>query len=118
MPLTVNALLAVRDLHLALVAGATGRDRVIEAAHVSELARPGEWLHGGELLMTAGVVLPTDPESCRGYVRDVVDGGAAALGFGVGHGQPHLAPPARWWPPPRRPGCRCWWCRTRCRSSR
>ncbi|PPK70431.1 PucR family transcriptional regulator [Actinokineospora auranticolor] len=93
MPLTVDALLAHRDLRLTLVAGAAGRERVVTAAHVSELARPGEWLHGGELLMTAGVVLPVDPDSCRDYVQDVVDGGAAALAFGVGHGQPHREPP-------------------------
>ncbi|WP_018684153.1 PucR family transcriptional regulator [Actinokineospora enzanensis] len=94
MPLTVATLLSLRDLRLTLVAGAAGRDREVTAAHVSELARPGEWLHGGELLMTAGVVLPTDPGSCRDYVRDVVAGGASALAFGVGHGQPHVEPPA------------------------
>ncbi|RKT55748.1 PucR family transcriptional regulator [Saccharothrix australiensis] len=94
MPLTVDALLGLRDLRLTLVAGEAGRDRVVEAAHVSELARPGEWLRGGELLMTAGLVLPTDPDSCRAFVRDVVGGGAAALAFGVGHGQPHRQPPA------------------------
>lgn len=93
MPLTVAALLALRELRLTLVAGEGGRDRVIEAAHVSELALPGEWLQGGELLMTAGVVLPTDWRSCQGFVRDVVEGGAVALAFGVGHGQPHRDPP-------------------------
>nr|WP_042178337.1 PucR family transcriptional regulator [Kibdelosporangium sp. MJ126-NF4] len=93
MPLTVDALLSLRDLRLALVAGEVGRSRVVTAAHVSELERPGEWLHGGELLMTAGVVLRTDPRSCHEFVQDLVDGGAAALAFGVGHGQPHLSPP-------------------------
>ncbi|ALG15041.1 PucR family transcriptional regulator [Kibdelosporangium phytohabitans] len=94
MPLTVDALLSLRDLRLSLVAGAAGRSRVVTAAHVSELQRPGEWLHGGELLMTAGVVLPADPGSCREFVQDVVGGGAAALAFGVGHGQPYRQPPA------------------------
>ncbi|MCP2269985.1 PucR family transcriptional regulator [Actinokineospora diospyrosa] len=93
MPLTVDALIALPELRLSLVAGAGGRDRTVEATHVSELARPGEWLRGGELLMTAGVMLPTHPDSCRDYVRDVVDGGVAALAFGVGHGQPHQRPP-------------------------
>ncbi|MFD6068288.1 PucR family transcriptional regulator [Amycolatopsis lurida] len=93
MPLTVESLLALRELRLTLVAGHSGQERVIEAAHVSELARPGEWLHGGELLMTAGVVLSPDRRSSRGFVRDVVEGGAAALAFGVGHGQPYREPP-------------------------
>ncbi len=94
MPFTVDSLLAVRDLRLTLLAGGDGRDRVIEAAHVSELARPGEWLRGGELLMTTGLALPADPLAWHGFVRDVVDGGAAALALGVGHGQPHQEPPA------------------------
>ncbi|RFS87317.1 PucR family transcriptional regulator [Actinomadura spongiicola] len=94
MPFTVEDLLAVRELHLSLVAGAGGRHRVIEAAHVSELLRPGEWLQGGELLMTMGLVLPVDRDSCRAFVRDVVDGGASALALGLGHGQPHRRPPA------------------------
>ncbi|QXJ24401.1 PucR family transcriptional regulator [Actinomadura graeca] len=94
MPFTVGDLLAVRDLHLSLVAGAAGRHRVIEAAHVSEMLRPGEWLQGGELLMTTGLVLPVDRSSCDGFVRDVVGGGAAALALGLGRGQPHRRPPA------------------------
>ncbi|WP_242907765.1 PucR family transcriptional regulator [Actinomadura terrae] len=94
MPLTVEDLLAVPELHLALVAGADGRQRVIEAAHVSELGRPGEWLQGGELLMTTGLVLPVDRDSCRAFVADVVGGGAAALALGLGHGQPHREAPA------------------------
>ncbi|MFI0480140.1 PucR family transcriptional regulator ligand-binding domain-containing protein [Actinomadura sp. 9N215] len=94
MPFTVEDLLAVPELHLALVAGADGRRRVIEAAHVSELLAPGEWLQGGELLMTTGLVLPVDRASCRAFVGDVVGGGAAALALGLGHGQPHRRPPA------------------------
>ncbi|TDD96831.1 PucR family transcriptional regulator [Actinomadura rubrisoli] len=94
MPFTVEDLLAVRELQLSLVAGAGGRRQAIEAAHVSELLRPGEWLQGGELLMTTGLVLPVDPASCRAFVQDVVDGGAAALALGLGHGQPHRHPPA------------------------
>ncbi|KAA2262646.1 PucR family transcriptional regulator [Solihabitans fulvus] len=93
MSFTVDALLAVRELRLRLVASAGGTGRVIEAAHVSELARPGEWLRGGELLMTTGLVLPVDQRSCREFVQDVVDGGAAALALGVGHGQPYQRPP-------------------------
>ena len=56
--LTVAELAADPDLGLELVAGRGGADREIEAAAVSELANPGPWLQGGELLLTIGLLLP------------------------------------------------------------
>ena len=48
--LTVAELTADLELGLELVAGHSGAGREIEAAAVSELAHPGPWLQGGELL--------------------------------------------------------------------
>ena len=45
-------------LRLELAAGPGGADREIKAAAVSELAEPGPWLQGGELLLTIGLLLP------------------------------------------------------------
>ena len=36
-------------------------DREVTSAHVSELTSPGDWLRGGELLMTVGSVAADEP---------------------------------------------------------
>ncbi|MFD0154498.1 PucR family transcriptional regulator ligand-binding domain-containing protein [Streptomyces sp. NPDC055721] len=76
-PVPLAALLARRDLGLRLLTGA--EDVPLHWVHTSEMADPYPYLLGGELLMTAGVLL-TDPAH---YVARVVEAGAAALGFGV-----------------------------------
>ncbi|WP_443066725.1 PucR family transcriptional regulator [Streptomyces sp. NBC_01255] len=76
-PVSLAALLARRDLGLRLLAGP--EDVSIHWVHTSEMADPYPYLLGGELLMTAGVLL-TDPAH---YVERVVEAGAAALAFGV-----------------------------------
>ncbi|MFD3568142.1 PucR family transcriptional regulator ligand-binding domain-containing protein [Streptomyces sp. NPDC058667] len=76
-PVPLAALLARRDLGLRLLAGS--EDVPLHWVHTSEMADPYPYLLGGELLMTAGVLL-TDPAH---YVRRVVEAGAAALAFGV-----------------------------------
>ncbi|HET6857720.1 MAG TPA: PucR family transcriptional regulator ligand-binding domain-containing protein, partial [Streptomyces sp.] len=82
-PITLAALLAREELGLRQVAGptttATGADTVIHWVHTSEMADPYPYLLGGELLMTAGVLL----DDADHYVSRVVAAGAAALGFGV-----------------------------------
>ncbi|MFH9722271.1 PucR family transcriptional regulator [Streptomyces sp. NPDC017254] len=76
-PVSLTALLARRDLGLRLLAGP--EDVSVHWVHTSEMADPYPYLLGGELLMTAGVLL-TDPAH---YVERVVEAGAAALAFGV-----------------------------------
>ncbi|MEV0603031.1 PucR family transcriptional regulator [Streptomyces sp. NPDC050315] len=95
MPLYLTDLLARPDLNLSVTgAPAPGLlDRTIDAATVSDLLHPGEWLQGGELLMTIGLLLPMEPAACRAYVADVAAGGAAALALGLGHGLPYQAAP-------------------------
>ena len=56
--ITVGDVVADRTLNLQVVAGAAGLDREVTSAHVSELTSPGDWLRGGELLMTVGLLLP------------------------------------------------------------
>ena len=46
MTLTVGQLLADPDLHLVDATAGIGHERVIEAAHVTELALPRAWLQG------------------------------------------------------------------------
>ncbi|MEU5236517.1 PucR family transcriptional regulator [Streptomyces lydicus] len=95
MPLRISDLLARSDLALSVTYDVPPRllDRTIEAATVSDLPVPGKWLQGGELLMTIGLLLPSDPAACRAYVREVTEGGAACLALGLGQGLPYQEAP-------------------------
>jgi purine catabolism regulator len=82
--LTVNRLLADRRLGLTLIGGVVGADRPITWAHAIELEDPTPWLNGGELVMTTGLRLSTDPEEQRAYVRRLSARGATALAVDTG----------------------------------
>ncbi|WP_020671895.1 PucR family transcriptional regulator [Amycolatopsis nigrescens] len=58
-------------------------DQPVRWAHVSELRDPAPYLLGAELLLTAGVNLPSGPHEVDAYVRRLRDSGITALGFGV-----------------------------------
>ena len=93
--LTVAELTADLELGLQLVAGHSGAGREIEAAAVSELAHPGPWLQGGELLLTIGLLLPQTSDGCRSYLAELDAAGVQAVGLGLGAELPHKAVPAR-----------------------
>ncbi|MFE1332716.1 PucR family transcriptional regulator ligand-binding domain-containing protein [Streptomyces microflavus] len=76
-PIPLTELLASKDLGLRRIAGPADADLLW--VHTSEMADPYPYLLGGELLLSAGVLL-TDPDH---YVARLVEAGAAALGFGV-----------------------------------
>ncbi|WP_345657504.1 PucR family transcriptional regulator [Streptomyces siamensis] len=94
MSLHLADLVALPELRLSVVAAPDRLDRPVEAAHVSELLRPGQWLQGGELLMTIGLLLPMTTQDCRAYVLDCAAAGASALVLGLGHDLPHQQAPA------------------------
>ncbi|MEU1203567.1 PucR family transcriptional regulator [Streptomyces sp. NPDC005813] len=94
MPLRLADLVALPELRLSVVAAPDPLDRPVEAAHVSELLRPGQWLQGGELLMTIGLLLPMTTQACRAYVLDCAAAGASALVLGLGQDLPHQQAPA------------------------
>ncbi|MEU6320051.1 PucR family transcriptional regulator ligand-binding domain-containing protein [Streptomyces sp. NPDC047009] len=94
MPLHLADLVARSELHLSVVAAPDRLDRPVEAAHASELLRPGQWLQGGELLMTIGLLLPMTEEACRAYVQDCAAAGAGALVLGLGRELPYQEAPA------------------------
>ena len=93
--LTVAELLDDASLGLQLVAGRAAADREIEAAAVSELAHPGPWLQGGELLLTIGLLLPDSTDGCRSYLGELDDAGVRAVGLGLGAELPHQRAPDR-----------------------
>ncbi len=82
--LTVADLVADPALRLAVVAGRAALGREIEAAAVSELAEPGPWLQGGELLLTIGLLLDESDAGCAAYVAGLRTAGVRALGVGLG----------------------------------
>jgi purine catabolism regulator len=81
---TVADLLAIGELRLGLVAGASGLGRPIRWAHVSELEDPTRFLRGGEVLLTTGFAMRGDAASQAAYVEQLDKAGLAALGVGVG----------------------------------
>lgn len=87
--ISVGDVLADRGLNLLLVAGTEGLDREVTSAHVSELTSPGDWLRGGELLMTVGLLLPMTPTGCRAYLAECATAGVAGVALGLGHGLPY-----------------------------
>ncbi|MEU0834854.1 PucR family transcriptional regulator [Streptomyces sp. NPDC005969] len=76
-PVPLAELLAREELRLRRIAGPDHAD--LWWVHTSEMADPYPYLLGGELLLSAGVLLK-DPAT---YVARLVEAGAAALGFGV-----------------------------------
>lgn len=87
--ITIGDVVADPALKLQLIAGADGLGREVTSAHVSELTSPGDWLRGGELLMTVGLLLPMTPDACRAYVSECAAAGVAGLALGLGHGLPY-----------------------------
>src|SRR3954447_12364453 len=92
--ITVADVVADSSLKLQLVAGAQGADALVTSAHVSELTSPADWLQGGELLMTVGLLLPMEMADCRAYMSECAAAGVAALALGLGHGLPYQECPA------------------------
>ncbi|TPG36979.1 PucR family transcriptional regulator [Mycolicibacterium hodleri] len=87
--ITVGDVVADRSLNLQLAAGADGLGREVTSAHVSELTSPGDWLRGGELLMTVGLLLPMKQPECQAYLSECAAAGVAGVALGLGHGLPY-----------------------------
>lgn len=87
--ITVADVVAEPSLNLSVQAGDGRLARPVTSAHVSELTSPGDWLRGGELLMTVGLLLPMRLPDCRAYLAECADAGVAAVALGLGHGLPY-----------------------------
>ncbi|WP_225839625.1 PucR family transcriptional regulator [Streptomyces sp. NK08204] len=84
MGVPLGWLLRRPELRLKVRAGLGRLDREVTWAHSIELADPGPWLDGGELILTTGLRLPEADEDRRDYVRRLAEAGVVAIGFGVG----------------------------------
>ncbi|MDT5391496.1 MAG: hypothetical protein QOE04_5137 [Mycobacterium sp.] len=87
--ITIGDVVADRSLNLQVTASAGGLANQVTSAHVSELTSPGDWLRGGELLMTVGLLLPMKLPECRAYISECAAAGVAGIALGLGHGLPY-----------------------------
>ncbi|WP_159502091.1 PucR family transcriptional regulator [Microbacterium sp. 18062] len=67
-----------------VVGGVTGTDRTVRWVHVSEVPGIAELLHGGEMLLTTGMMLPEEEQDLAAYIDRLADVGIAALTIGLG----------------------------------
>jgi len=80
--LTVSDVLALPVVRRGLprvVAGRTGLDRPVRWVHAAEVADIGHLLSGGELVLTTGIALPSDPAALARYVDELAAVPAAGL---------------------------------------
>ncbi len=84
---TVGDLLAldvIRRGSPQVVAGADGLRARVRWAHVLELADAAHLLQGGELVLTTGVALPSEPALLARYAVDLAAAGVSALAVELG----------------------------------
>jgi len=80
----VLALPAVRAGAPVVRAGASSLDRAVRWTHAAEVADVARLLHGGELLLTTGVLLPADDAGLADYVRGLAAAGVTGVLVEVG----------------------------------
>jgi PucR family transcriptional regulator, purine catabolism regulatory protein len=80
----VLALPAVRDGAPTVRAGAENLDRRVRWTHVAEVADAARLLRGGELLLTTGVLLPSDEPGLAAWVRGLAEVGVTGVLVEVG----------------------------------
>src|SRR5262245_12356104 len=79
----VGDLLEVRALALRAV-HICRPDAAVRWVATSELADPGPYLEGGEILLTTGLEAGSWHDEWDRYVRGLAEAGVVAVGFGVG----------------------------------
>ncbi|MFT4010951.1 MAG: PucR family transcriptional regulator ligand-binding domain-containing protein [Nocardioidaceae bacterium] len=77
-----------------VLAGADQLDRAVRWVHVSEVPEVAGLLTGRELILSTGLPLAGDAESATGYVRSLVDAGAAGLVVELGGALDQIPAPA------------------------
>ena len=80
----VLALDVVRRGQPRVVAGAAGLDASVRWVHALELTDVGRLLRGGELVLSTGIALPSDPDGLTAYVSDLAGAGVSGLAIELG----------------------------------
>jgi PucR family transcriptional regulator, purine catabolism regulatory protein len=92
MAITVSELVAIPYLGTRVHAGAAGLGRSVTWAHACEVPEPWNWLDEGDLLMTNGYSLPTEPEGQVAFVRELAKAGISAVAIGEQRHAPAITP--------------------------
>ncbi|MFL1526262.1 PucR family transcriptional regulator [Pseudomonas sp. O230] len=82
MPITLNDLTLIPELRTRFLCGEEWSETLVIWAHVCELKSPAEWLGKGDLLMTTGMGIPSEPEEQRLYIERLHTGGLVGMIIG------------------------------------
>src|SRR3954466_12005809 len=74
-------------------AGAEQLDRRVRWVHVSEVSDIAHLLEGGELILSTGIALPSDPDALAQYVEELSAAGATGLAVELGRRYQGALPP-------------------------
>lgn len=88
---SLSDLLALPQLGLTLVQSGPG-DPEISWLSTTELLDLGEYLEGGEIILTTGLALESGDPRWRDFVASLSRARVAAIGFGVGVNHEHIPP--------------------------
>ncbi|KRQ89833.1 PucR family transcriptional regulator [Bradyrhizobium valentinum] len=77
--ITVNGLVAIDTLGLVFRAGGAGGNRLVTWAHACDLPDPWRWVAAGDLVMTTGAGIPTDPVEQADWLYRLADTNVSAL---------------------------------------
>lgn len=82
MPLRIADIIGMPELRTRAVGGEQGLERLVRWAHVCELPDPTEWLGDGDLLMTTGIGVPSDPDAQVRYIEALSEASLAGMMIG------------------------------------
>jgi purine catabolism regulator len=88
---SVRDVVELRHLQATVLAGASGLDRRVTWAHVSDAFDPWNWLEPGDLVLTCGYIVPQDPSAQVTFVEKMVEAGLSGIVVGEDERRPHLS---------------------------
>ncbi|WP_019995438.1 PucR family transcriptional regulator [Aureimonas ureilytica] len=86
--ISVSELAAASSLGLRFRAGASGGHRLVTWAHAVDLPDPWRWVSAGNLVMTTGAGMPSDPDEQAAWLERLANTNASALVVARSEGSP------------------------------
>lgn len=93
--ITVDELVSVASLELGYYAGSSGGGRPITWAHTCDMPDPWTWVGAGDLVMTTGGGLPSDPADQVEWLVELSSTRASGILIGPRPGTPEISPEMR-----------------------
>lgn len=87
----VRDIVELRHLQAALLAGASGLDRRVSWAHVTDAFDPWNWLEPGDLVLTCGYIVPEGSSDQVRFVENMVAAGLSGIVVGEDDRSPRLS---------------------------